>query len=132
MACLQSNKTRQKPRASQATTSPPSSMQNNSSETKGSHLHGEPKRTLSHIFRSPVSTLHMALRTIPGPEQLPMDRIRKGRRKKLLWLLGRWNQSFATDPKDPPDVLGSCCQEQLWGSSLGPPFLHPESVRRCA
>ena len=78
-ACLQSDQTRQKPRASQATTSP-SSGHNSPLETKVIRLHGKPAGILRHIFRRPVSTSHVALGEMSGPDQRPVDRIGKGTR----------------------------------------------------
>lgn len=113
MVCVWSENTRQKPRApaSQATIHP-APMQNNSFEAKVICPYGKPKRTFFYIFGSWGIILHRALGRMLGPDQLPVDRIRKGKRKKLFWLLEGWSWSFATGTKAPPDVSEfdhSCC-----------------------
>lgn len=129
MACLPSDKTRQKPRASEVTTSRPS-MQKSSFETKGSHLHGEPKRALCRICRSSGSILHMALRGNIRTRAAAHGQNQEGNEEEATSDLGRMESGFATGPSDPVGVFGSCCQARLQRSPFTAPIPHAESERR--
>lgn len=97
-------------------------MQKSSFETKGSHLHGEPKRTFCPICRSPGSTLHMALRGNIRTRAAAHGQNQEGNEEEATSDLGRMESGFATGPSDPVGVFGSCCQHAFRTRLSLPPF----------